>query len=63
MGFFVCVKNFRAGTEAKIKHHRSRQEGYLDIFVPRLFEDKRGDMVFIFPWGVMRGSEFVVGTL
>ena len=33
------------------------------IIFPRLFEEKQGDMVFGFPWCVMRGSEFVVGTL
>ena len=34
-----------------------------DFFVPRLFEEKWRDTVFGFPWGVVRGSEFLVGTL
>ena len=33
------------------------------FFVPRLFEEKWRDTVFGFPWGVVRGSEFLVGTL
>ena len=40
------------------------------FFVPRLFEEKRRDTVFGFPWCVVhgawhvaRGSEFLVGTL
>ena len=33
------------------------------IIVPLLFEEKRRDTVFGFPWGVVRGSEFLVGTL
>ena len=36
------------------------------LFVPCLLEEKWGDMVFGFPrytFSVMRGSEFVVGTL
>ena len=40
------------------------------IVVPRLFEEKWRDTVFGFPWGVVhgawrvvRGSEFLVGTL
>ena len=32
----------------------------LHIFVPRLFEEKRGDMVFGFQWCVMRGAWFRV---
>ena len=42
----------------------------LEFFVPRLFEEKWRDTVFGFPWGVargawrvVRGSEFLVGTL
>ena len=42
----------------------------LILFVPRLFEEKWRDTVFGFPWGVVRGawrvvrgSEFLVGTL
>ena len=31
--------------------------------VPRLFEEKWRDTVFGFPWGVVRGSEFLVGIL
>ena len=38
-----------------IMHHFS--------FVPSLFEEKRRDTVFGFPWGVVRGAEFLVGTL
>ena len=33
------------------------------VFVPRLFEEKRRDMVSRGAWCVMRGSEFIVGTL
>ena len=40
------------------------------LIVPRLFEEKWRDTVFGFPWGVVRGawrvvrgSEFLVGTL
>ena len=33
------------------------------IVVPRLFEEKRRDTVFGFLWGVVRGSEFLVGIL
>ena len=33
------------------------------FFVPRLFEEKRRDTVFGFPRGVVRGPEFLVGTL
>ena len=40
------------------------------LVVPRLFEEKWRDTVFGFPWGVardawrvVRGSEFLVGTL
>ena len=33
------------------------------FIVPRLFEEKRRDTVFGFPWCVVRGSEFIVGTL
>ena len=33
------------------------------LFVPRLFEEKRRDTVFRFPWHVVRGSKFLVGTL
>ena len=33
------------------------------VIVPRLFEEKRRDTVFGFPWCVVRGSEFLVGTL
>ena len=36
---------------------------FIAFVVPRLFKEKRGDMVFGFLWCVMRGSEFVVGTL
>ena len=35
----------------------------ISFIVPRLFEEKRSDIVFGFPWCVMRGSGFVVGTL
>ena len=30
------------------------------LFVPRRFEEKRGDIVFGFPWCVMRGAWFHV---
>ena len=33
------------------------------LIVPRLFEEKWRDTVIGFPWGVVRGSEFLVGTL
>ena len=33
------------------------------FIVPSLFKEKRGDIVFGFPWFVVRGSEFIVGTL
>ena len=33
------------------------------IYYPCFFEEKRGDMVFGFPWCMVCGSEFVVGTL
>ena len=37
---------------------------FINLFiVPCLFEEKRRDIVFGFPWGVVRGSEFLVGTL
>ena len=32
----------------------------IDIFVPRLFEEKWRDTVFGFPWGVVRGAWRVV---
>ena len=35
----------------------------LHFFCPRLFEEKRRDTVFGFPWGVVHGAEFLVGTL
>ena len=35
----------------------------LFFIVPRLFEENGRDTVFGFPWGVVRGSEFLVGTL
>ena len=45
-------------------------EATLSLIVPRLFEEKWRDTVFGFPWGavrgawrVVRGSEFLVGTL
>ena len=31
--------------------------------VPRLFEEKQGNIVVGFAWFVVRGSEFIVGTL
>ena len=33
------------------------------VIVPRLFDEKRRDTVFGFTWRVVRGSEFLVGTL
>ena len=36
---------------------------FLVFIVPRLFEEMWRDTVFGFPWGVVRGSEFLVGTL
>ena len=43
---------------------------FSSFFVPHLFEEKWRDTVFGFPWGVVRGawcvvrgSEFLVGTL
>ena len=33
------------------------------FFVSRLFEEKRGDIVFGFLWCVVHSSEFIVGTL
>ena len=33
------------------------------IYYPCFFEEKRGDMVFGFPWCMVCGSKFVVGTL
>ena len=33
------------------------------IFVPRLFEEKRGDTVFGFPWWVVDGSWWLVPSL
>ena len=30
------------------------------FFVPGLFEEKRGDIVFGFLWFVVRGSEFII---
>ena len=36
---------------------------FVIVFVPRLFEEKRRDTVFGFLWGVVHGSEFLIGTL
>ena len=33
------------------------------VIAPRLFEEKRGDIVFGFPWCVARGAWFRVDTL
>ena len=52
-------------------HRKLFYTGLLYYFiVPRLFEEKWRDTVFGFPWGVVRGawrvvrgSEFLVGTL
>ena len=37
--------------------------GLFSFIVPRLFEEKRGDIVFGFPWCVVRGSWCVVPSL
>ena len=34
-----------------------------NLVVPRLFEEKWRDTVFGFPWRVVRGAKFLVGTL
>ena len=41
----------------------SESPDFEDFFVPCLFEEKRGDIMFGFPWCVVRGSEFIVGIL
>ena len=56
--------------EEKALYKNLKSKSNRSIFVSRLFEEKRGDMVFGFPcgvvryaWSMVRGSEFVIGTL
>ena len=46
-----------------LREERANLSAFRTFVVPRLFEEKRGDIVFGFPWCVVRGSEFIVGTL
>ena len=50
----------KSSKDARLQHDNAPSSFF---FVPRLFEEKRRDTVFGFPWGVVRGAEFLVGTL